>query len=58
MMGSGIYSDWVSISIDCPECKYAWDEELHTDDWGRIDTDTVCPKCSEPIWVRKEKGDY
>lgn len=41
MKGSGIYSEEVTLVVDC-ECGKAWEEDFVTDDWGRVSAEVKC----------------
>ena len=66
MMGSGIYSETVTREIVCKErcsdcedagqtCEAVWEQDLETNDWGNVDQDVVCAKCSHTINYTEER---
>jgi hypothetical protein len=52
MMGSGIYSEEITLVVACPneKCDYNGEVELSTDDWGH-NAYGECPKCDGDIEV-------
>lgn len=52
MMGSGIYSEEITLVVACPneKCDYNGEVELSTDDWKR-NAYGECPKCDGDIEV-------
>ncbi len=66
MMGSGIYSEEVTLEVVCAEyggcdcdvettkCKGVWEEDFHTDDWGRINQEITCPQCKHSFTFYRE----
>ena len=44
MMGSGIYSESVSLPVEC-ECGNDWEQDFNTDDWGSVEEMVKCPNC-------------
>lgn len=58
MRGSGIYSEEVFISRDCPNCAEIIEDYFMTDDWGYIDDWTYCPNCNEEVHILLSKEDY
>ena len=65
MMGSGIYSQEMTLEIVCKEscyecdetnkvCEAYWDEDFHTDDWGNIDQQVTCKSCNHIYTIRRE----
>lgn len=57
MKGSGIYSDDLTLDIDCQECDNTWTETLATDDWGHINAEVQCPVCDHEFTYRQEAED-
>ena len=67
MMGSGIYSQEVTLEIVCAEygcsdceldreCKAVWQQDFVTDDWGNIDDKVTCPSCKHTYtFTRKQE---
>jgi hypothetical protein len=52
MMGSGIYSEEITLVVACPneKCDYNGEVELSTDDW-KHNAYGNCPKCDGDIEV-------
>jgi hypothetical protein len=52
MMGSGIYSEEITLVVTCPneKCDYNGEVELSTDDW-KYNAYGECPKCDGDIEV-------
>lgn len=42
MKGSGIYSEDITLEVECEECGKAWEEDFQTDDWGNVDKKIIC----------------
>jgi hypothetical protein len=68
MMGSGIYSEEVTLEVVCKEschecdennkvCKAYWNEDFHTDDWGNIEQEVTCEVCKHKYTIKKEAGE-
>ena len=68
MMGSGIYSEEVTLEVVCKEschecdesnkvCKAYWNEDFHTDDWGNIEQEVTCKECKHKFTIKKEAGE-
>lgn len=57
MMGSGIYSQDVTIEIECDECGEFKEYDFVTDDWGNIEQDVTCGKCKHVQSVSREADD-
>lgn len=66
MMGSGIYSEEVTLEVVCAEygcddceldreCKGVWQEDFHTDDWGNIEQKVTCPQCKHSFTFKRER---
>jgi hypothetical protein len=66
MMGSGIYSETVTLEIVCAErgcddceldreCKAVWEQDFETDDWGNVDQSVKCPECGHEYNVTRER---
>jgi transcription initiation factor IIE alpha subunit len=45
MMGSGIYSQTLSRSLDCNTCQESYDLDTTTDDWGNYEFN--CSVCGD-----------
>ena len=58
MKGSGIFSEDITLSVDCEECGHVWDEDLVTDDWGAISNKVVCPSCKYEFTYERNASDY
>lgn len=64
MMGSGIYSQEVTLEIVCREicddcfggqpCFSVWEEDFVTDDWGNIDQEVTCELCNHKYRIKVE----
>jgi hypothetical protein len=65
MMGSGIYSEEVTLEVVCKEscndcmeankvCEMYWDEDFHTDDWGNIEQTVTCKACNHSYTIKRE----
>ena len=64
-MGSGIYSEGVTLEIVCKErcydcdggqpCSSVWDEDLVTDDWGNINQEVTCELCNHKYTIKVER---
>lgn len=57
MKGSGIYSEDVTLEVECEECGKAWEEDFSTDDWGRVEADVKCECGNEWTFSKEEIGD-
>ena len=68
MMGSGIYSEEVTLEVVCNErcgdcteqgkdCAAYWNEDFSTDDWGNISQEVTCKSCGHSFTFSREK-DY
>lgn len=61
MMGSGIYSEEITLVVACPneKCDYNGEMELSTDDW-KNNAYGNCPKCDGDIEVSisRDEEDY
>jgi hypothetical protein len=65
MMGSGIYSEGVTLEIVCKErcydcdggqpCSSVWNEDLATDDWGNINQEVTCELCNHKYTIKVER---
>lgn len=56
MRGSGIYSEDVTLEVDCEECEKSWKEDFQTDDWGSVEADIKC-ECGNEFTFKWEKYD-
>ena len=64
-MGSGIYSEEVTLEIVCRErcndcvdgqtCPSVWNEDFHTDDWGNISQEVTCKLCNHMYTIEVER---
>ncbi len=54
MKGSGIYSEDITLEVECEECGKAWEEDFMTDDWGNVEADVKC-ECGHEWTFSKEK---
>jgi hypothetical protein len=65
MMGSGIYSEEVTLEIVCKErcddcfggqpCLSVWNEDFVTDDWGNISQEVTCELCNHKYTIEIER---
>jgi len=68
MMGSGIYSEEVTLEVVCAEyngcdcetetaneCKGVWQQDFTTDDWGAINNEITCPICKHSFTFTRER---
>ncbi len=56
MKGSGIYSEDVTLEVECGECGNTWEEDFQTDDWGDVSQEVKC-KCGYSWTFESEKGE-
>lgn len=65
MMGSGIYSTEEDVEFICAElcsdcedlnqtCDNVWEETVATDDWGNVNAESVCKKCTHTVTIERE----
>lgn len=54
MMGSGIYSQEITLEVEC-ECGNLWEQDFMSDDWGNVEDDVICPKCKEKFSFSYER---
>jgi len=65
MMGSGIYSEEITLEVVCKEscsdctetykvCEAYWDEDFYTDDWGNIDQKVTCKLCNHSYTITRK----
>ena len=65
MMGSGIYSEEITLGVVCRErcdgcdggqpCLSVWDEDFTTDDWGNVDQEVTCELCNHKYTIKLER---
>jgi hypothetical protein len=56
MKGSGIYSEDVTLEVECGECGKSWEEDFMTDDWGNVSSEVKC-ECGNAWTFEKEQGE-
>jgi hypothetical protein len=56
MYGSGIYSDTVSLTVEC-ECGNDWEQDFNTDDYGNVEDTVKCPSCNTEFNFEREGED-
>lgn len=56
MRGSGIYSEDVTLEVDCEECEKSWKDDFQTDDWGCVEADIKC-ECGNEFTFKWDKYD-
>lgn len=56
-MGSGIFSDFKSFWVSCPECNADWQDDLFVDDWGHVDAELICYNCDHEFVFNYIKGE-
>lgn len=54
MKGSGIYSEDVTLEVECEGCGKTWEEDFSTDDWGNVQSEVKCV-CGNEWTFNKEK---
>jgi hypothetical protein len=54
MKGSGIYSEDITLEVECEECSKTWEEDFSTDDWGNVEADIKC-ECGHTWTFSKEQ---
>lgn len=57
MKGSGIYSEDISLAVECPECNYDWEQDFITDDYGNVEDTVKCPSCDHGFTFTYDKED-
>jgi hypothetical protein len=56
-MGSGIYSDVKAFNVTCPICDADWKDDFYVDDWGNVEEEIMCYKCSNAFTFTHYKGE-
>jgi len=62
MRGSGIYSQDVTIEIECncdeceTPCTNIWEHDFTTNDWGYIDAKVTCSLCHHQFDFEQEES--
>lgn len=57
MMGSGIFTELISLYVTCPSCDIDWADDFVTDDWGRVEETVSCFNCGHDFKVFHDKNE-